>query len=111
MRNDIECPYCNEPLDINHDDGQGYEEDKVHEQQCRHCDKNFTFTTSIMYSYDAQQAPCLNDGEHDWTPIISTLKGRERCSYCDEERIADKELYEKSFRNEPIDTDNVGGLS
>ncbi len=26
-----ECPYCNEEIEINHDDGCGYQEDEVHE--------------------------------------------------------------------------------
>jgi len=97
---DVECPYCGKGIEIDHDDGQGYAEDKVHQQQCSECDKYFTFTTSISYNYDVEKAPCLNDGEHNWTPIISTLKGRERCSYCDEERISDEELYKKSLRCE-----------
>ena len=97
---DVECPYCKKYQEINHDDGYGYEENQVYSQQCSDCDKTFTYTTSISFSYNAEQAPCLNEGEHDWTPLISTLKGRERCSYCDKERIADKELYEKSLRGE-----------
>ena len=98
---DIECPYCKKDIEVCHDDGQGYEEGICHQQQCSECEKTFVFYTSISFSYDAHEAPCLNDGgEHAWEPIISTLKGRERCSYCDEERIANKELYEKSFRGE-----------
>jgi len=28
--NDVECPYCGAEQEINHDDGQGYDEDVLH---------------------------------------------------------------------------------
>lgn len=65
MSDDVECPYCGEGQEINHDDGYGYEEDKRHEQQCSDCDKTFTFTTSISYYYEAEKADCLNGGTHN----------------------------------------------
>ena len=100
MRNDIECPYCKKDIEICHDDGQGYEEGVAHKQECRECEKTFVFYTSTHHSYNPRTADCLNGSEHKWEPLCSTLKGRERCSDCDEERIADKELYEKSLRGE-----------
>jgi uncharacterized Zn-finger protein len=96
----VQCPYCKKEVEVCHDDGQGYQEDVAHQQECSLCDKRFVFYTTIVHYYEAHEAPCLNGEGHDWTPIVSTLKGRERCSYCDEERIADKALYEKSFRGE-----------
>lgn len=85
---DVKCPYCDADQEINHDDGYGYEEDEVHQQQCSECDKHFTFTTSISYYYDAQKADCLNDGEHDFNPTHTTPVEytKMRCSMCDEER-------------------------
>jgi len=65
MTDDVECPYCGKPQEINHDDGYGYEEDEPHNQECGDCGKVFAFTTSISFYYDAYQADCLNDGEHD----------------------------------------------
>lgn len=64
MSDDVNCPYCGAGQEINHDDGFGYEEDRRHEQSCPKCDKNFVFTTSISFSYDAEKADCLNGGEH-----------------------------------------------
>ncbi len=64
--NDIECPYCGEDQEINHDDGYGYEEDQTHEQECRDCEKTFAFTTCISFDYTATQADCLNGGAHKW---------------------------------------------
>ncbi len=86
--NDINCPYCGEGLQINHDDGQGYEEGVTHQQQCTHCYKNFTFTTSIMFYYEAEKADCLNDGQHIWKPTETNPKcfTMMRCETCCEER-------------------------
>jgi len=85
---DINCPYCEKGLDINHDDGFGYEEDVTHEMECKHCGKSFVFTTSIMFYYKPEKADCLNGGEHDYK--LSHTSPREyskmRCSMCDDER-------------------------
>jgi len=90
MYNDIDCPYCGEGNEINHDDGYGYEENKTHEQECSHCGKIFVYTTSINFHYEPEQAPCKNGGEHDWEQMHGApeeyFKNRQRCSYCDEER-------------------------
>lgn len=85
---DIECPYCGTPQEINHDDGYGYEEDKRHEQQCGRCEKHFVFTTSIHFSYEAEKAPCLNEGSHDMRPVTHyprCFPEWKRCCYCDHE--------------------------
>lgn len=85
---DVNCPYCNAPQETNHDDGYGYEEDKKHEQQCGNCDKYFTFTTSIHFSYEAEKAPCLNEGEHDMRPVTHYPRCYpewKRCIFCEHE--------------------------
>lgn len=88
MSHDINCPYCNNPLDINHDDGYGYEEGCMHEQECGYCNKNFTYTTSISYYYEAEKADCLNGDKHIYRP--STIYPREytkmECQTCDATR-------------------------
>ena len=66
---DVECPYCEKPQDIDHDDGYGYGEDVVYEQQCSACEKTFVYCTSVSYYYDAKKADCLNGGEHDMKPV------------------------------------------
>ena len=66
MSKDVQCPYCEKWQDICHDDGYGYEEDQTHEQECSDCCMTFAFTTSISFYYEANKAPCLNDGEHEW---------------------------------------------
>ena len=68
MKNDLECPYCGAELEVNHDDGQGYAEDELHQQECRACGKVFVFTTTITFHYSPAQANCLNDEEHAFMP-------------------------------------------
>jgi len=87
---DVECPYCGARLEINHDDGYGYEEDQLHEQECMECEKIFSYTTCIHFSHNVRTADCLNGGEHNWKEMRGVpeewFKGRERCQQCGEER-------------------------
>ena len=69
MTEDVNCPYCGEGNEICHDDGYGYEEDKLHEQQCAECEKIFTYHTSIHFSYRAYKADCLNGSEHKYKKV------------------------------------------
>ena len=88
MSYDVKCPYCGEKQNINHDDGVGYEEDEIHQQQCKGCDKYFVYTTQISYSYDVTKADCLNDGECTFRPINTFPKEYTRmvCTQCGEYR-------------------------
>jgi len=64
---DTECPYCEAAIEINHDDGYGYNESDTYNQQCDECDKYFAFTTSISFYYETSKAPCMNGGHHKWS--------------------------------------------
>jgi len=85
---DVECPYCGEGQDINHDDGYGYDEARTYEQECGDCEKTFVYETSIIFSYEASTADCLNGGEHDWyAPVTYPRKyTRMTCRDCDLKR-------------------------
>ena len=85
---DVNCPYCEEPQEICHDDGYGYEEGQTHQQECADCNKTFTFTTSISFYYEAEKAACLNGGEHDYKPMTTYPKEftKMACSMCDDRR-------------------------
>lgn len=74
MNKDVECPYCDNWQEINHDDGYGYEEDELYEQECNDCGKIFVYTTSITYYYEATKADCLNGGEHNLKPVEHSPK-------------------------------------
>lgn len=63
---DIKCPYCGHEQDIDHDDGQGYAESELHEQECEKCEKSFGFYTTISFSYDPVKVPCFNDSDCEW---------------------------------------------
>lgn len=90
---DLNCPYCDEELEINHDDGFGYEEDTKHEMECDKCEKRFVFTTSISFYYEADKADCLNGKSHKYELTYTSPRefSKMRCKYCDDER----ELTEK----------------
>ena len=91
---DINCPYCEAELEINHDDGFGYEEDVKHQMDCSECDKSFVFNTSILFCYDAEKADCLNGKDHNYTLTNTAPKefAKMRCAECDDERnLSDKE--------------------
>jgi len=95
MYTDVECPYCGEGQVINHDDGYGYEEGVTFQQHCYDCDKDFAFTTSISFDYDAQKAPCMNGGEHEFKQVHTAPRKytKMRCEYCDEEREPTEEEW------------------
>ena len=69
MHNDVKCPYCDRLQDINHEDGYGYGEDELHEQECIYCSKYFVYETTILYSYKAKKADCLNGSEHNMKAV------------------------------------------
>ena len=91
---DVNCPYCNAEEDICHDDGQGYAEDEIHQQECSECGKTFVFTTSVIFCYDEAKADCLNGGKHDYkqTKTYPQEYAKMRCTVCGEEKeIEDKQ--------------------
>lgn len=87
---DIECPYCNKSFDICNDDGHGTEDGTTYEEQCPHCEKYFVFTSSIMFHYSPEKAPCLNGEPHKYKKVVGfpeeAFKDLFRCEYCAVER-------------------------
>lgn len=65
---DAACPYCQAEVEICHDDGYGYEEDRLHEQECWSCGKTFGFNTMISFDYTVEKVPCFNGEPHQWEP-------------------------------------------
>ena len=88
MSKDTNCPYCGADVEINHDDGYGYSEDELHQQECGDCGKTFTYTTMIHFRYRPRKADCLNGGEHDYRKTVTCPPefARLRCKMCDDER-------------------------
>ena len=85
---DLECPYCGAGLEVNHDDGRGYDEDTAHKMTCTECKKSFVFHTTIIYDYNAYKADCLNGFEHTWmlTKTFPREVSQMCCAICDEHR-------------------------
>ena len=97
MNADLECPYCEESFDIDHEDGFGYAEDECHHIECPHCGKYFVFYTSILYCYHPEKADCLNGGEHDYqlTHTYPKEYSKMQCSMCDDIRTLTEEEKER----------------
>tara|TARA_B100000378_G_scaffold70854_1_gene54080 strand:+ start:12062 stop:12364 length:303 start_codon:yes stop_codon:yes gene_type:complete len=95
--NDINCPYCDAELEVCHDDGEGYSEDELHQMNCSNCDKDFVFTTTIMFSYHPEKADCLNGSGHNFkrTHTVPRRYTKMECTMCGERRDpTNKELQE-----------------
>ena len=60
--NDVKCPYCDMELEIDHDDGYGYEEDQIHNQECKFCGKAFVYTTSVCFYPVRRKTPSFRAG-------------------------------------------------
>jgi hypothetical protein len=97
MSKDVECPYCEKWQEINHDDGYGYEEGEVYEQECCDCNKTFTYTTSISFYHEAEKADCLNGSEHEFEPTRTYPKEytQMRCKMCDQKREPTEKEWEE----------------
>ena len=85
---DVNCPYCDSEQEINHDDGRGYTEGVLEQQECSNCNKVFVYTTSISFYHDAEKADCLNDGKHDYKPTNTYPRqfAKMECSMCGDSR-------------------------
>lgn len=87
---DVECPYCDAEVRIDHDDGYGYEHDTNHEEYCSNCDKSFGYRTTHLFCYEAHKADCLNDGDHALRVINRGPYLHSKCEDCDFEMDAPK---------------------
>lgn len=94
------CPYCNSEQEIDHNDGYGYDEGELHNQECSDCGKSFAYETAIIFHYTTYPADCLNGGEHKYLPIPTIPKEftKMRCSECGDIRsMTDDERRENGI--------------
>jgi len=89
----VECPYCEEYVEIDTDDH--YED--YEEYECPNCSKNFEVFAEATVSYSVcYKADCLNGGEHKWKQKIGVpeafFKGKYFCEYCSKEKVVSEEL-------------------
>lgn len=96
------CPYCGERIHINHDDGYGYDECEIFEQECGHCGKVFVYTTQIVFYHDLKQAPCKNGGEHNLRKIkklpFELYEYQRECIECGEVVVIDQEAHNNNLK-------------
>lgn len=85
---DIKCPYCGHEQEVNHDDGENYDESVTHQMECYECEKEFVFTTYISFDYYPEKADCLNGGDHNFKPTHTYPRQytKMQCTMCDEKR-------------------------
>ena len=90
---DVECPSCKKGIHIKPDNCHDYEDNELYSQICNHCDKTFSFTVEVCFSYHAYKADCLNDGEHQWKETNTFPKEftRLECRNCGERKNLSKE--------------------
>ena len=93
--NNITCPYCDYPQEIDNSDGFGCTEDIWEEAECENpeCMKSFIFSTSINFHYEPKKADCLNGADHKYEktcthPVCYT---KWRCIDCGHEKPLDKD--------------------
>lgn len=99
---DLNCPYCNAGLDINHDDGFGYDQDLIHEMECSECEKSFVFTTHISFNYYPEKADCLNGEPHDYhlTQTEPKCVSEMFCQFCgDRRKLTESERIELNIES------------
>ena len=84
----VECPYCKEDVELNHDDGAHYNENEMEQERCEGCDKYFMVSGSVSWDYEGYKADCQNGTEHDYkiTNTFPIKYSRMCCSMCEEER-------------------------
>jgi hypothetical protein len=83
-----DCPECGVPQEIDHDDGYGYEEDEIYEQECNDCGKTFVYTTTYIMFHTVEKAPCQNGGKHKMEPVTHAPRHWPdwvRCKFCGHE--------------------------
>ena len=107
MSENIQCPYCEEYVEI-----EPYDEhyENYEEYECPKCRKNFEMfaETTINYSV-VGRADCLNGSKHKWKQQVGTpeiyFRGKYICEDCSatrrvEEERASKEEWNKYFNRD-----------
>lgn len=91
-----ECPYCKANVEFEHEGN--FQEDELYEQTCRSCEKNFVYTLEMTITCETYQAPCLNEGQHEYekTKVYPPQYAKMRCKTCGDEKPLGKQAQEES---------------
>lgn len=98
----VKCPYCGHEQYIDHADGYGYDEGVLFTQVCACCEKEFSYHTTILLSYEVHKCDCHNGKKHKFVfrPAFPICASQMVCSICDERR----DLTEKERRRFHVNT-------
>jgi len=98
---DEECPYCQHEVEIDHDDGYGYDEGETYHQECFYCNKTFIYTTEISFDHYLKKADCLNEGRvhdyketHTYPKVCATMQ----CTMCGDKQPLPTEVYDRYYK-------------
>jgi len=85
---DVKCPYCGHEQNVDHED---VDEGQLNEDQCQECEKYFVYDMSILITYEAHKADCLNGSPHEYekTLTIPAEYARMKCTQCGDEQPLD----------------------
>jgi 5-methylcytosine-specific restriction endonuclease McrA len=88
------CPYCQEDVRIEHDDGYGLAESEPHQHECSHCGKTFVYYTTISIDHDVRKADCLNgicDHNYEKSRTYPPQFARMICTMCGDQKVIPEE--------------------
>lgn len=97
---DCECPYCHKDME---EPDECYDQDRIYEHECPHCEKAFVFTVSYIKCYHTDTADCLNGKDHDYQPTRTypVEFTKLECSMCgDEKSMPEDQLQQLIARKE-----------
>jgi len=99
---DVECPYCNAGNDIDTENCHDYDENEKYSQECDTCHKYFSFSVSMSFDYEVNQADCLNDGEHRWEEMktYAAKYTKLKCQDCGEVKPLSKERLSEIIKED-----------
>ena len=91
----VECPYCEEYVDIDPSSYEHYENEQ--EYECPNCSKNFEVYAEPTINYSVVgKADCLNGADHKWKPRVGIpslhFRGKYRCEDCSATKTVEDEL-------------------
>jgi hypothetical protein len=93
--NQITCPYCGWEDTDSWESGLDSDGDNT-EINCSECEKKFTVTLHIDYSYSSDGLCIENDDEHNWDYFDHTTDGKRccgrHCLTCDEYEFGEEKL-------------------
>ena len=102
----LTCPYCGNMFRESDDD---HVPNEKYEGECYKCGKFFAYEIEYQILTKSYRAPCMNEGDHDWTtqecyPEFMTQRtcpcGESEYIYKDQERQAMADKYYREIKRD-----------